>query len=218
VTGWLKTGGCTGEVIVADLANQSESRDRARGRARSGDLAARTAASEEPVRGVVLKTTGSAGTPIVLKDVTARDDLASVSRCRLRRPDACKTCPKVPPGIENQRQADLGDRPVLAQAAPLEGDGKQLRDCLVSGTIPCLHGLRTKPPCRAWHSGSGVAMHDAGPALLGFCDPTRPSDPAPILRSFGAIGGAWTDLAATAPLNLGGGIYQMPSAPLARMI
>ena len=76
-------------------------------------------------------------------DVTARMDAALDPMRRFGVPIACTTLPEGPPGIEDQRQADLVIAPLLAQAASLPKPSAFVVACFGD---PGLHALRVQTP------------------------------------------------------------------------
>lgn len=149
------------------------------------------------------------------KDVTARIDVAMEPLRSLGVPIACKTLPEGPPGIENQRQADLVIAPLLAQAASLEADAAGF--VIACFGDPGLHALRDQtalPVLGIQESAVATAM------TLGQRFGVLAILPASIprhMRSFGAMG-VLDRLAGDRALNLGVGDLSDTARTLARMI
>lgn len=76
--------------------------------------------------------------------VTARIDTAVAPLRRFGVSITCTTLPEGPPGIEDQRQADLVVPPLLAQAATLPAPSAYVIACFGD---PGLHALRVQAPC-----------------------------------------------------------------------
>lgn len=149
------------------------------------------------------------------KDVTARIDVALEPLRSLGVAIACKTLPEGPPGIENQRQADLVIAPLLAQAASLEADAAGF--VIACFGDPGLHALRDQtalPVLGIQEAAVATAM------TLGQRFGVLAILPASIprhMRSFGAMG-VLDRLAGDRALNLGVGDLSDTARTLARMI
>ena len=149
------------------------------------------------------------------EDVTARIDVAMEPLRSLGVPIACKTLPEGPPGIENQRQADLVIAPLLAQAASLEADAAGF--VIACFGDPGLHALRDQtalPVLGIQEAAVATAM------TLGQRFGVLAILPASIprhMRSFGAMG-VLDRLAGDRALNLGVGDLSDTARTLARMI
>ncbi len=149
------------------------------------------------------------------EDVTARIDLAMQPLRGLGVPIACKTLPEGPPGIENQRQADLVIAPLLAQAATLETDAAGF--VIACFGDPGLHGLRdqTTLPVLGIQEAAVAAAMTLGQrfGVLAILPASIPRH----MRSFGAMG-VLDRLAGDRALNLGVGDLSNAERTLARMI
>lgn len=149
------------------------------------------------------------------KVVTARIDVAMEPLRSLGVLIACKTLPEGPPGIENQRQADLVIAPLLAQAASLEADAAGF--VIACFGDPGLHALRDQtalPVLGIQEAAVATAM------TLGQRFGVLAIVPASIprhMRSFGAMG-VLDRLAGDRALNLGVGDLSDTARTLARMI
>lgn len=149
------------------------------------------------------------------EDVTARIDVAMEPLRSLGVAITCKTLPEGPPGIENQRQADLVIAPLLAQAASLEADAAGF--VIACFGDPGLHALRDQtalPVLGIQEAAVATAM------TLGQRFGVLAILPASIprhMRSFGAMG-VLDRLAGDRALNLGVGDLSDTARTLARMI
>ena len=149
------------------------------------------------------------------EDVTARIDVAMEPLRSLGVAITCETLPEGPPGIENQRQADLVIAPLLAQAASLEADAAGF--VIACFGDPGLHALRDQtalPVLGIQEAAVATAM------TLGQRFGVLAILPASIprhMRSFGAMG-VLDRLAGDRALNLGVGDLSDTARTLARMI
>ena len=149
------------------------------------------------------------------EDVTARIDLAMQPLRGLGIPIACKTLPEGPPGIENQRQADLVIAPLLAQAATLEATAAGF--VIACFGDPGLHALRdqTTLPVLGIQEAAVAAAMTLGQrfGVLAILPASIPRH----MRSFGAMG-VLDRLAGDRALNLGVADLSNAERTLARMI
>jgi Asp/Glu/hydantoin racemase len=149
------------------------------------------------------------------KDVTARIDVALEPLRSLGVPIACKTLPEGPPGIENQRQADLVIAPLLAQAASHEADAAGF--VIACFGDPGLHALRdqTALPVLGIQEAAVATAMTLGQrfGVLAILPTSIPRH----MRSFGAMG-VLDRLAGDRALNLGVGDLSDTARTLARMI
>jgi len=130
-------------------------------------------------------------------------------------PIRCVTLAEGPPGIENQRQADLTIAPMLALAAQLEDEASGF--VIACFGDPGLHALRDQtrlPVCGIQESAVATAL------TLGQRFGIIAILPASIPRHLRAIGamGVTQRLAGDRALNLGVAALASHDATLARMI